>query len=323
MEKDDSPEVPNDEPEEVPNNEPEGDEPEGCLPERCLRLSKKMTKTAKLHKMTCSILTPKKRKFKLMVEEAIIDDASIVHLHPDKMEELDLMQGDTVILRGKLRKKAPAAVDQDEDLHVDKIRMNRTMRVNLGVRVGDIVAVMLSEDMNSLTRIAVTPFADSIEELEWTQDLAMEYLKAYFIGGEEDDCAYRPVMTGNYFIVGGDLSPVEFKIVACEGGEEEVDSGVVAPTTIVICEEEPIIRSEEEELLNAISYEDIGGCRKALALVREIVELPLRHPILFKNLGVKPPRGVLLMGPPGCGKTLISKAVKNESGAYFIHINGP
>ena len=72
-----------------------------------------------------------------------------------------------------------------------------------------------------------------------------------------------------------------------------------------------------------MGYDDIGGCRKQMALIREMIELPLRHPQLFKTLGVKPPRGVLLYGPPGSGKTLIARAVANETGAFFFLINGP
>merc|ERR1712196_736573 len=70
-------------------------------------------------------------------------------------------------------------------------------------------------------------------------------------------------------------------------------------------------------------YDDIGGVRKQMAQIREMIELPLRHPTLFKTLGVKPPRGVLLYGPPGSGKTLIARAVANETGAFFFLINGP
>ena len=72
----------------------------------------------------------------------------------------------------------------------------------------------------------------------------------------------------------------------------------------------------------AVGYDDIGGCRKQLALIKEMVELPLRHPQLFKAIGVKPPRGILLYGPPGTGKTLIARAVANETGAFFYLING-
>jgi transitional endoplasmic reticulum ATPase len=87
-------------------------------------------------------------------------------------------------------------------------------------------------------------------------------------------------------------------------------------------EGEPINR-EEEEGAEEIGYDDIGGVRKQLAKIREMIELPLRHPQLFKTLGVKPPKGVLLFGPPGCGKTLIAKAISNEVGAFFFLLNGP
>eukprot|EP00964_Phaeocystis_antarctica_P041583 scaffold23779_cov55-Phaeocystis_antarctica.AAC.1 len=75
--------------------------------------------------------------------------------------------------------------------------------------------------------------------------------------------------------------------------------------------------------MDDVGYDDIGGVRKQLANIRELVELPLRHPQLFKSIGVKPPRGILLFGPPGSGKTLIARAVANETGAFFFLINGP
>merc|ERR1711935_334849 len=80
---------------------------------------------------------------------------------------------------------------------------------------------------------------------------------------------------------------------------------------------------EDEEKMDDVGYDDVGGCRKQMAQIREMIELPLRHPLLFKTLGVKPPRGVLLYGPPGSGKTLIARAVANETGAFFFLINGP
>ena len=123
---------------------------------------------------------------------------------------------------------------------------------------------------------------------------------------------------GDKFIVRGNFRPVEFKVVATEPG----DFGMVMTETVLYTDGEPIIR-EDEDQGNEIGYEDVGGCRKQMALIREMIELPLRHPALFKTLGVKPPRGVLLFGPPGSGKTLIARAVANETGAYFFLINGP
>merc|ERR1719217_768448 len=91
---------------------------------------------------------------------------------------------------------------------------------------------------------------------------------------------------------------------------------------VIHCEGEPIKR-EDEEKMDDVGYDDIGGVRKQMAQIRELVELPLRHPQLFKSIGVKPPRGILLFGPPGSGKTLIARAVANETGAFFFLINGP
>jgi transitional endoplasmic reticulum ATPase len=97
---------------------------------------------------------------------------------------------------------------------------------------------------------------------------------------------------------------------------------IVAPATVIHCEGEPIKREEEDGNLNDIGYDDIGGMRKQLAQIKEMVELPLRHPQLFKSIGIKPPRGMLLFGPPGTGKTLVARAVANETGAFFFLLNG-
>ena len=88
-------------------------------------------------------------------------------------------------------------------------------------------------------------------------------------------------------------------------------------------EGDPVKREDEEANLNDVGYDDIGGCRKQMAQIRELVELPLRHPQLFKSIGIKPPRGILMYGPPGTGKTLMARAVANETGAFFFLINGP
>lgn len=131
--------------------------------------------------------------------------------------------------------------------------------------------------------------------------------------------AYRPVRKGDTFVARGAGRAVEFKVI--ETDPEEYC--IVAQDTVIHNEGEPLKREEEEANLNEVGYDDIGGCRKQMAQIREMVELPLRHPQLFKSIGIKPPRGVLMFGPPGTGKTLMARAVANETGAFFFLINGP
>jgi len=115
------------------------------------------------------------------------------------------------------------------------------------------------------------------------------------------------------------MRAVEFKVVDVDPGE----FCIVTQDTVLHSEGEPIKREDEESNLADVGYDDIGGCRKQMAQIREMVELPLRHPQLFKSIGIKPPRGVLMFGPPGTGKTLMARAVANETGAFFFLINGP
>lgn len=227
------------------------------------------------------------------------------------MDELNLFRGDTVLLKGKKRKETVCIVLVDESCSNEKVRMNRCVRNNLRVRLGDIISVQPCPDVKYGKRIHVLPIDDTVEGL--TGSLFDVYLKPYFLE------AYRPIHKGDLFLVRGGMRAVEFKVV-------ETDPApfcIVAPDTVIHCEGDPVKREEEEDTLNDVGYDDIGGCRKQLALIKEMVELPLRHPSLFKAIGVKPPRGILLYGPPGTGKTLIARAVANETGAFFFLINGP
>lgn len=257
-----------------------------------------------------AILEKKKSPNRVFVDEAINDDNSVVSLHPNTMEKLQLFRGDTVLLKGKKRKETVCIVLHDETVEETKIRMNKVVRNNLRVRLGDIISVHQCPDVKYGKRIHVLPIDDTIEGL--TGNLFEIYLKPYFLE------AYRPVKKDDTFIVRGGMRSVEFKVVETDPG----DYCIVAPDTVIHCEGDPIKR-EDEDRLDEVGYDDIGGVRKQLAQIRECVELPLRHPGLFKNLGIKPPRGILLYGPPGTGKTLIARAVANETGAFFFLINGP
>eukprot|EP00126_Sphaerothecum_destruens_P002614 Sdes_comp16039_c0_seq1m5240 len=261
--------------------------------------------------LSTAILRNKSSPFRLIVEEAVNDDNSVVSLSQAKMDELQLFRGDTVLLKGKKRKDTVVIVLSDDSCPNEKIRINKVVRLNLRVRLGDVVTVHACPDVKYGQRIHVLPIDDTIEGL--TGNLFDAFLKPYFLE------AYRPVRKGDLFLVRGGMRAVEFKVV-------ETDPSpycIVAPDTVIHCEGEPIKRQEEEEFMNEVGYDDVGGCRKQMAQIKEMVELPLRHPQLFKSIGVKPPRGILLYGPPGTGKTLIARAVANETGAFFFLINGP
>ncbi|XP_031465034.1 transitional endoplasmic reticulum ATPase, partial [Phasianus colchicus] len=266
---------------------------------------------SKADDLSTAILKQKNRPNRLIVDEAINEDNSVVSLSQAKMDELQLFRGDTVLLKGKKRREAVCIVLSDDTCSDEKIRMNRVVRNNLRVRLGDVISIQPCPDVKYGKRIHVLPIDDTVEGI--TGNLFEVYLKPYFLE------AYRPIRKGDIFLVRGGMRAVEFKVV-------ETDPSpycIVAPDTVIHCEGEPIKREDEEESLNEVGYDDIGGCRKQLAQIKEMVELPLRHPALFKAIGVKPPRGILLYGPPGTGKTLIARAVANETGAFFFLINGP
>ncbi|CAH8874191.1 unnamed protein product [Trichobilharzia szidati] len=257
-------------------------------------------------------LVDKKRKpNRLMVDDTLKDDNSVVSMSQAKMDELQLFRGDTVTIKGKKRRDTVCVALVDETCPDDRIRFNRCVRNNLRVRIGDIVTVVGCPDIVYGKRIHVLPIDDTIIGL--TGNLYEVFIKPYFLA------AYRPIRKDDVFIVRGGMRAVEFKVI-------ETDPSpycIVAPDTIIHTEGDPVKREDEEERLNEIGYDDIGGCRKQLAQIKEMVELPLRHPQLFKAIGVKPPRGILLYGPPGTGKTLVARAVANESGSFFFLINGP
>lgn len=250
---------------------------------------------------------------RLIVDESHGEgDNSVVMLSLAKMEELNLFRGDTVLMKGKKKHETIAVAIADEGTSDSKIRMNKVIRKNLRVKLGDVVSVTSTGEVPYAKAVHILPFDDSIQGV--TGNLFETYLKPYFLE------AYRPVRKGDTFLVREGFRPVEFKVMEIDPADTQV--AIIEPATVIHCDGDPVKR-EDEEKLDEVGYDDIGGVRKQLSQIREMIELPLRHPTLFKTLGVKPPRGVLLHGPPGSGKTLIAKAVANETGAFFFLINGP
>uniref|UniRef100_A0ACD5UQY9 Uncharacterized protein n=1 Tax=Avena sativa TaxID=4498 RepID=A0ACD5UQY9_AVESA len=255
----------------------------------------------------------KKAANRLVVEEATHDDSSMCSLHPATMERLSIFRGDVVLLKGKRRRSTLCIAFADDTCEEHKMKINKVVRSNLRVRIADVVSVHHCHDAKYGRRVHVLPVDDTIEGI--TGDLFESYLRPYFAD------AYRPVRKGDLFLVCGGMRSVEFKVMEIDSAAE-LEYCIVAADTEIFCDGEPVKR-EDGEKLDDVGYDDVGGMRKQMTQIRELVELPLRHPQLFKSIGIKPPKGILLYGPPGSGKTLIARAVANETGAFFFCINGP
>lgn len=228
--------------------------------------------------LATAILKQHYKANRLVVDDAINDDNSIITLSQVKMDELQLFRADSVIVKNKRRRETVCVVLSDDTCPDDKVRMNRVVRNNLRVRIGDVVLINPCPDIKYGKSITVLPIDDTVEGL--TGNLYETFLKPYFLE------SYRPVRQGDIFVC-RNMRAVEFKVV-------ETDPSpycVVVPDTIIRCDGEPIKREDEENSLNEVGYDDVGGARKQLAQIKEMVELPLRHPTLFKTIGVKPPRG--------------------------------
>jgi transitional endoplasmic reticulum ATPase len=188
-----------------------------------------------------AILDRKKAPNRLIVDEALNDDNSTVALSQAKLNELKIFKGDPILIKGKKRHETLVIALVDNKLEEGKIRMNKAVRKNLRVRLGDVVSIKQVANVPNLTKVHVLPLDDTIEGL--TGDLATTYLVPYF----KD--AYRPLKKGDLFMVRGSFRPVEFKVVACEPQEY----GIVAPTTVLFTEGEPIKKKKRKELMRLVT----------------------------------------------------------------------
>lgn len=202
------------------------------------------------------------------------------------------------------------------------IGMTQDAMKNAGVRAGDGVTVTPAPDVKFGKAVLILPYGDSVDEAfgsseEQSDELFESYLKPYFEG------KFRTLHRGDSFHIDGPQGLIEFQCVEIDSVEVDGDSAcVVVDDTLIECDGEPIDRDDADDLADA-GYDAIGGASSHLAAVRELVELPLKHPELWTRLGINTPRGVLLTGPSGCGKTAMARAVAAETGAYFFVINGP
>ena len=244
---------------------------------------------------------------------------------PDRiMDELGLAEGDVIEILGKRSTAARAIRPYGEDEGIDIIRLDGLQRANAGVGSGDFVEVSKAESKPA-TRVVFAPAQANIR-LQGSSDA----LKRTFAG--------RPLVEGDTVATTGHqrinadmpdsirqminapaFALQELKLIVVSAAPK----GIVHIDNKTVVELLPEYKATDGQRRADVTYDDLGGMRDTIDALREMVELPLRHPELFQRLGVDPPKGVLLHGPPGTGKTLLARAVANESAAKFFHIAGP
>jgi len=246
----------------------------------------------------------RRKEVQLRVAEARQRDIGrkIARLDSRAIRELGLSPGDLVEIIGKRSTLAIVWPPYKEDDGMGLIRIDGEVRRNAGVSVGDYVRVAKA-NARPATKIVLAPF----ESLPFVGDFA-RIVRSQLLN--------LPVMKGDIIVIPVLGMGVELKVTSTS----PTNAVIVTENTAVEVSTTPVRRIEE---VGGVTYEDIGGLHEELQRIREMVELPLKHPELFRHLGIDPPKGVILYGPPGCGKTLIAKAIANETGAHFISINGP
>ena len=240
----------------------------------------------------------------LRVADALQRDVGrgIARVDPKVMEELGLTSGDALQIVGTRKTSALAWPAYQQDYGKRIIRMDGYMRRNAGVSIDDKVTIRKIE-AKTAQKLTLAP----------TEPLRI-------VGGEE----YLAQILEGRVMARGDFVPINVmgrKIDLVVTNTSPVgDAVIVSDQTEVVIGEQV---KEQPQTGPRISYEDVGGMRPVIQKVREMIELPLRHPELFERLGVEAPKGVLLYGPPGTGKTLLARAVASETNANFYSIGGP
>jgi transitional endoplasmic reticulum ATPase len=250
----------------------------------------------------------------LRVAEANSTDPGMsrVRLDEDSRIALGTEIGDVVEIEKAKKTVGRVYRARPEDENRGMVRIDSVMRNNCGASIGDKVRVK-KVHAEEAKKVTLAPIIRKDQRLKFGEGID-EFVQKSLMR--------RPMIeTDNISVPGLTLaghSGLLFKVIKTMPSKVPVEVG---ETTKIEIREEPA--SEVLEDVSRISYEDIGGLSDQLGRVREIIELPLKHPELFERLGIHPPKGVLLHGPPGTGKTLIARAVANESGANFFSINGP
>mmetsp|Transcript_22297 Transcript_22297/g.46874 ORF Transcript_22297/g.46874 Transcript_22297/m.46874 type:complete len:909 (+) Transcript_22297:297-3023(+) len=278
-----------------------------------------------------------------------------ISITPSKAKELNLQSGSIVGIIGRRRRAAYAIVNVSKKGKKSSIQLSHNLASNLRIRDTDKVKIvplggdsdetgisegasgdmaLLATEPSVAVSVTFSPVRDSLHSLELSEggdELSEEDIKERFVMpylNLEESESRVVVKKGHSLILRDDnKKKLEFTVtnLELENDQEEETSEDVEKSVgaIVDASTEVIVGSAVPRAEVGLGYDSVGGCGKAIKLMRELVELPLRFPELWTTAGVPTPKGVLLHGPPGCGKTLIANALMEETGAHVVIINGP
>jgi len=275
---------------------------------------------------------------------------SKVILSPKKARELGVSDGDAVAVIGKRRRAtyAIASVPSKKRVSNSACSISHNLATNIRVRDGDKIKVvtlgtgaekreessgdmvLLAKEPEIVASVTYSPVEDSLNSLvasEGGDDFEDEELMERFINpylNIEDDSGSVVAKVGSIVTMKDDNGKsLDFIISHIDDGEEAIEGDESSKAGLVDDNSEIVVGGATPRVEVGLGYDSVGGCGKSISLIRELVELPLRFPELWTTAGVPTPKGVLLHGPPGCGKTLIANALVEETGAHVVVINGP
>lgn len=274
------------------------------------------------------------KEFKLKVGELTSREEfgkGIARMDSKIMQKLNMTEGDVIEIEGERKTGALAVRSYPKDAGSKIVRIDGLVRKNAGTSVGESVKVRKA-DVETADKIVLAPAQEGVA-LHISSNLLKKnlYMRPVSKGDIIVPSSVSKRKRGNLFedFFGEDLFSdmmpgfgTETRLRVISSNPEGI-AKIDETTDIELKPQAVEVEEEVGESVPTVTYEDIGGLREEITKVREMIELPLKHPEVFERLGIEPPKGVLLHGAPGTGKTLLAKAVANEAGAYFKSINGP